>query len=361
MDKTIIINNSLLKYLNDHNLEIKEEFTGHITQVGKSANKERNKYYLVNIKNNIEELNENNKDNIDNNFKDNEYFIMECEKNNNDNIYFSFSKESLTKVQDCFNTIYPTWFQSGNGYIITHIKINNKATCIHLHQHLMDYYGQKDSSIKMLCSNETNTNKSIDHINRDPLDNRLQNLRIINQSHQNINQNTKPRTAHTYNIDYQNLKKYIPKNVNYVKQTTDKKGLVHGEHFTIEIKYTDSNTIKQKIRKKTTKSQSIDLPYKLIQALKIKYQLIYNTPTLQTYLDLSTKNKLEYYKEALLDTIKEISETYNIANNSKLYDLTDTNISFKKKLEKIKCTYCENEFTGKSSLSRHIKRKHNYN
>ena len=326
-------------YIKDNNLELLNYYKGIEILKGCKAGQIRNSYAYI-------------KDNV----SMSKYYI--CIANENDDKQCIFLFDELDKLKKIDNINNPIWYKLSNGYIGTTLN-NKKKTFRYLHQHLMDYYGQKDSSIKMLCSNTTLNNNSVDHINRNPLDNRLQNLRIINQSHQNINQNNKLRNSNITNIDYQNLKQYIPKNINYVKQATDKNGLVHGEHFSIEIKYTDSSNIKHKLRKKTTKSQSIELPYKLIQALKIKYQNIASNPTLQIYFDLCIKDKLEHYKTTLLDTIKDISAAYNIANNSKLYDLNDTNINFKKKLEKTKCSHCEKEFTGKSSLTRHIKTMHN--
>lgn len=331
---------ALEQYITENNITVIKEYDGHIKTIGKSANEERNKYYMV-------------KDNI----TTDEYYIMECHKSDSFNIYFKFDKVSLPDVLKVFDKCNPTWFQSGNGYIITHIKWNGKDTCIHLHQYLMNYYGQKNSIIKNECNNYTDKTKSIDHINRNPLDNRLSNLRIINQSHQNHNQMDRPRGT---NLDtsYDTLKQFIPKNIYFKKATIDKNGLTHGEHFTIEIKFTTTDNVKQRIRKKTTKAQNITLPVKLIQAIKIKFQIINGSKPLRQHLDIYTPDNLEEYKLELQTLIKNIADKFNIANTKTLIELLDTNISFNKKLEKFNCPHCNKSLTGKSSLTRHVKTKH---
>jgi hypothetical protein len=332
---------TLNQYITENNLSILKEYNGHIKSIGKSANEERNKYYLVK----------------DNNME-NEYYIMECYKNDNSIIYFKFDKISLPKVLTVYNNYNTTWFQSGNSYIITHIKYKGKNTCINLHQYLMNYYGQKNSLIKNECDDYTIKSLSIDHINRNTLDNRLSNLRIINQSHQNHNQSDRKRGTNIEST-YEELKKYIPKNIYYTKSTVDKNNNTHGEHFTIEIKYTTLGNVKHRIRRKTTKSQNTSLPVKLIQALKIKYKIIYDSKDLQNYLDMLNNDQLNNYAQEMKDTITSIAQKYNIANNPQLLNLHNCEVKFNKKMEKLKCQYCDKLLTGKSSLTRHIKTKHN--
>jgi hypothetical protein len=348
---------SLEQYIIENNLTILKEYDGHIKSNGKSANEERNKYYLVK-ENNIDTREQQNTIENQNTIEQqNKYYIMECHKNNNSTIYFKFDKLSLPQVLTVYNNCNPTWFQSGNGYIITHIKYKGQNTCINLHQYLINYYGQKDSVLKNECNDYTVRSQSIDHINRNPLDNRLSNLRIINQSHQNHNQKERVRGTNL-STNFEQLKQYIPKNIYYRKQSIDTKGLTHGEHFEIEIKFTTPDNIKHRMRRKTTKSQDTQLPYKLIQAIKIKYQIIYESKPLQNYLDIFSQNDLNKYTQETKDIITNIAQTYNIANCPKLLDLHNSEIKFNKKLEKLKCPHCIKELTGKSSLNRHITTKH---
>jgi hypothetical protein len=102
----------LQKYLTENNLNLLKEYTGHIAIGGRYHNQDRNKYYLVSDKN-IKDT------------KNNEYYIMDCFKNNSDNVYFKFSKKSLPNIKNILDIQEPTWFLAANGYIQTHIKINN--------------------------------------------------------------------------------------------------------------------------------------------------------------------------------------------------------------------------------------------
>jgi hypothetical protein len=108
--------------------------------------------------------------------------FMEC----NDE-YTIISKDSIEKIQT-FNNKQLTWYKLTNGYIGSHAVINNNDTILYLHQHLMNYYGNG------LDKNA----KTIDHINRDKLDNRLYNLRLATQREQNINTDKMKRTLWNY-------------------------------------------------------------------------------------------------------------------------------------------------------------------
>ena len=66
---------SLTTYTESNNLLVLCSFKGHKQKYGKSAGKERNAYYLVCDKDNVESE---------------KYYIMEYEKKNKDNEYFKF-------------------------------------------------------------------------------------------------------------------------------------------------------------------------------------------------------------------------------------------------------------------------------
>lgn len=316
----------LKTYIDNHNLTLLNYWKGQEITSGCKSGQIRNSYCLVK-----------------NNANTSEYYISIV--NENDDKYDIMLFDDIIKFRNIENINYPIWYKLSNGYIGTTIRLNNKKVFRYFHQHIMNYFSNTDKT------------KSIDHINRNPLDNRLSNLRIINQSHQNHNQTDRPRGT---NLDtsYDTLKQFIPKNIYFKKATTDKNGLTHGEHFTIEIKFTTADNVKHRIRKKTTKAQNITLPVKLIQAIKIKFQIINGSKPLQQHLDIYTPDNLEEYKLELQTLIKNIADKFNIANTKTLIELLDTNISFNKKLEKINCPHCNKSLTGKSSLTRHVKTKH---
>lgn len=107
---------------------------------------------------------------------------------NNNEIYFLFSEKSLNYITD------KTLFKSENGYISTIKNIGNK-------KRLQYYLHQLICKTELGDESET---KSVDHINRNKLDNRIENLRWVTQSEQNSNTDKRAR-----NITQTDLPKYV--------------------------------------------------------------------------------------------------------------------------------------------------------
>jgi hypothetical protein len=138
--------------------------------------------------------------------------------------------------------------------------------------------------------------ETVDHINRIGFDNRKENLRILDQTHQNINQKRKPRRA-TLPGDCGLTADDIPRHIWYIKAN----GL-HGDRFAIEFKT-------EGITWKTTSSKKVPLTKKL-DAAKAKLKEFYAG---YPYLDPDEPTKLEkekYLTESYLSIVAKARESY---------------------------------------------------
>ena len=87
----------------------------------------------------------------------------------NDGQEFIFDKEDYEKISKY------TWYKNKNGYVLSNSYVDGKRKTVHMHRLVMD------------VDNEF----VIDHINRNPSDNRKQNLRACTQNKNCINKSTR--------------------------------------------------------------------------------------------------------------------------------------------------------------------------
>jgi hypothetical protein len=164
--------------------------------------------------------------------------------------YIKFSVKSYDILKN------NSWFISNTGYPSTYIKGKTK----YLHHLLIEDMGYNPELLK------------IEHINEDRLDNRLTNIKIINPYKiKELNDKVRPK------INFRRLKlqgKDMPTWISYNQPYQN-----HGEYFEVKVNMKhDKNIIN--IRKKTTKSYTISIQQKFIDALLIRGKIIIDYPEL---------------------------------------------------------------------------------
>jgi hypothetical protein len=193
---------------------------------------------------------------------------------NSEPIQFVFDKDDEEKVKSKF------WHCTSVGYIAS----SSKEKSILLHRFILnklDFPGK-------------GTTISVDHINRNPLDNRKENLRIISQTEQNLNQKKKPRNIVQLPENCGINSDDIPKHVWYIKSNKS-----HGDRFAIEFKT-------ENIIWKTTSSKKVSLLEKLNEAKQKLLEFYKEYP----YLDPNNPEKV-YQENKLNESFEKIIGLYN--------------------------------------------------
>lgn len=236
------------------NYNVIEYIRGHYFGIGQDANI---------MKNPIWKIKENDK----------EYVLMYCEKDT----ICKFCIESYQKILNyeinINNGKKTTWYKHQNGYILCS---NN----IYIHQVIMGCYGHGKGT----------KNISVDHIDRNPLNNILENLRIATMKEQQDNSkgilegSKKKRFSKKdlpEGITEDMLKKYIYYNREYInKEKSKERDFFRVEHPKLDKSWT------------TSKSNKVTIQEKLAQANKVIDDLekdIYpekNEPILPKYISL---------------------------------------------------------------------------
>ena len=175
---------NLETYIENNNLNwvIIESYEGHISNSGcKSGTKNINPYCVV----------------IDVDYG-NEFIVMHI----NNNCYTLLDINDIHNIKNS-NT---SWFLCNNGYVASNISLKQ----IYLHQYIMEFWGQGKGGL------------SIDHINRNKLDNRRENLRITDQSIQNFNKDKVSRKYNAQELPNGITHDMIPKYVYYCSEIMNK-------------------------------------------------------------------------------------------------------------------------------------------
>lgn len=271
-DKYDLRKENVIIYHNKHN-EILQKFpsaiyySGHYKTNGNDAYNMKNPYWKI-------KEDENNQ----------EYYLMYCEQDT----YIKLDKVSLASIEifekNNNNNEKLTFFKMKNAYISC--KLNKCNKMLYIHQIIMNLYGQGKGT----------NNLSVDHINRDQLDNRSTNLTIASLKEQQENSNgvlKDTKRERKYNAQQlpENIKhEDIPKYCYYCKEKYNTNGDIR-DFFRIE-KHPNQKSIIS-----TSKSIKLNILDKLTEAKQI----------------ISKLDNNEYYDEDM-----NKNENHNIKQTFKL-------------------------------------------
>lgn len=205
------------------------------------------------------------------NHNNKEYVVGMIQFNGKD-AKFVFDKDEFEKVEK------RPWHLSSGKYIGSTFYLDGGVKMeLYLHNLVMNRNAFNGKGPK----------ESIDHINRNGLDNRKENLRLITQSQQNIHQVKKKRNV-ILPEGCQIKPDEIPKHIWYVRAQGQ-----HGDRFAIEFKT-------EGICWKTTSSKAVSIEQKLEQA-KVKLAELYEKyPHLNPdYEDRKVKELNQTFQEIL--------------------------------------------------------------
>ena len=273
-------------YFNENIFKVQEKHSGHTSKMGKSAGFMKNSVFKVINLDSSEIL-----------------LLMQC-----NDTYTIISEESIDKIKQ-FKDQVLTWYKLANGYIGSHVIIDGSDTIIYLHQHLMDYYG-----------NGLNKNtKTIDHINRDKLDNRLDNLRLATQSEQNSNTDKRNRKYNAKDLPDGLSQDMIPKYVVYYNECYNKEKDLHRDFFKIEKHPKYEGTICSSKSNKLSIQEKLNEIKEYLKKIEDNNNIIKETSKLPTGI----RHKILDNKEQLILDYKINNVRYGLkmkCDNSKTFD-----------------------------------------
>jgi hypothetical protein len=204
-------------------------------------------------------------------YKDTVYAVITIQHKKSD-VRFVIDDTNLDKVMK------KAWHLSSNKYIATTFILEDGTTKeIYLHNFLKERITIVDGIEK----------DYVIHINGNYLDNRLENLRIVDSDEYHSTKSKRKRTI-TLPADCGFLPDDIPRYISFMKANGD-----HGDRFVLEVP-------KLNIFRKLSSSKKIPLKEKLEEAKKLLKDLFESYPELNPEKDLELKTSLlQSYNEIL--------------------------------------------------------------
>lgn len=160
-----------------------------------------------------------------------------------------------------------TWYMSGTtqknvGYFAAHLNDEQQNELSHAHTSILLH------QLVMYLNNEPimKDKSTIDHINRDHLDNRFENLRWATQAEQNMNTDRRVRKYNAKELPEGILHEHLPKWVTYNKEIYNKETGATREFFRIEKHPTLKNWWSSKSNKVSIQDKLAETYKKLEEA-----------------------------------------------------------------------------------------------